>query len=381
MLNHIRNSLSKLLRDHDLFYLYLRTLRCALTDGPKEAKRRYIEYINVNHPHSYQGYRLSSQERQAEIKQAGSYDTVISIIVPLYNTPKDYLRGMIRSVLHQTYGNWELCLADGSDPRHAYIERICRRMARKDKRIRYQRLRENLGISGNSNACLLAATGEYIGLLDHDDFLHPSALYEVIKVASTENADFIYTDEAIFRKKLKDVNRFNYKPDFSPDLLRSMNYICHFTVFDRKLLEQAGGGFRSEYDGSQDYDLVLRLTEKAKHIVHIRKELYYWREHAGSVASNVSVKPYTIESGKKALSAHLARMQLSGEVKEAAFPSTYRIQYQIIGKPVVSIIIPNMDHVEDLRNCIASIREKTTWQEWEIIVVENNSTKEETFQY
>ena len=374
------NGLREFLERHDLFYLRLRTIRCAIREGPKEAKRRYDEYMHVHHPLP-KGPVLNREERRKQRTAAFPERPVISIIVPLYNTPKKFLTEMIRSVQAQTYGRWELCLADGSDEEHRHVGRICRRMSGRDARIRYQKLEENKGISENSNAGLRMAAGDYIGLLDHDDLLHPGALYEAVKAVNEKHADLIYTDEAIFRRTAKDADRFHFKPDYSPDLLRGYNYICHFMVFSRKLLESAGAGFRPEYDGSQDYDLTFRLTEKARCIAHIQKALYYWRSHAGSVAGGVSAKPYAVEAGRRAIADHLRRTGLAGEVTDAAFPSTYRVRYQVTGEPKVSIVIPNRDHAEDLRRCLDSIREKSSWRNWEIILVENGSTEEETFRY
>ncbi len=304
-----------------------------------------------------------------------------SILVPLYNTPEKFLKEMIRSVQAQVYGNWELCLADGSDDEHSSVGKICSQYVRKDKRIVYQKLEKNMGISENTNACIRMATGEYIALFDHDDILHPSALYEMMKAICEKDADMIYTDENTFRNNPRDAYCPHYKSDYAPDTLRSYNYICHFTAFSKELLEKAGGGFRPEFDGSQDYDLILRLTENAKHIVHIPQILYYWRCHAGSVASGISAKPYTIDAAKRALSAHLARVGLKGEVLDAQVPSTYKIQYEIQGTPLISILIPNKDHVDDLRLCLTSIIEKSSYSHFEIIVIENNSTEAETFAY
>lgn len=207
-------------------------------------------------------------------------DIKFSILVPLYNTPEQFLREMIQSVLDQTYTNWELCLADGSDVNHKNVGNICSQYAKKDKRIRYRKLEKNLGISGNTNACIEMAAGDYIALFDHDDLLHPSALYENMKAICEKKADFIYTDENTFHDKPEDAYCPHFKPNFAPDTLRTNNYICHFTVFDKNLLKKTGN-FRSCCDGSQDYDMVLRLTEQAKCVVHIPKILYYWRAHKG----------------------------------------------------------------------------------------------------
>lgn len=322
--------------------------------------------------------------RQERARQAGTTfpKTVrFSIVVPLYNTPEKYLRAMIDSVIGQTYSDWELCMADGSDDAHRDVEQICMSYARRDKRILYRKLDENLGISGNTNACIDMATGDYIGLFDHDDVLHPSALYENMVAICEKDADFIYTDENTFHEKPSDAYNPHFKPDFAPDTLRANNYICHFTVFKRDLLERAGGGFRSEFDGSQDFDMVLRLTEAARHIVHIPKVLYFWRAHKDSVAESVSAKPYVIDAAKKAIAEHLTRVGLEGEVLDSAVPSMYRLKYAIHGEPLISILIPNKDHVDDLRRCVESIRDKSTYRNYEIVIIENNSREDETFAY
>lgn len=303
-----------------------------------------------------------------------------SIVVPLYNTPEKFLHEMIRSVIDQTYANWELCMADGSDAAHDSVEKICRQYMRKDPRIKYRRLEQNLGISGNTNACLEMAAGDYIGLFDHDDLLHPAALHEVMRAICEQDADFIYTDENTFHEKPEDAFCPHFKPDYAPDTLRSYNYICHFTVFSKALLDEVGT-FRGEFDGSQDYDMVLRLTEKAARIVHIPEILYFWRAHSGSVADGISAKPYTLDAARRALREHLDRVGLVGEVEDSSIPSTYRIKYAISGCPKVSIVIPNMDYVDTLRTCISSILEKTTYKNFEIVIIENNSKERETFAY
>lgn len=323
----------------------------------------------------------AKEELEAQKREKFPLNTRFSIIVPLYNTPEKYLREMIQSVCAQTYANWELCMADGSDSEHAYVGRICEDYAEKDSRILYRKLKSNMGISGNSNACIDIATGDYIALFDHDDVLHPAALYACMKAVCEKNADFIYTDECLFNNSTVYAYRCAYKPDYAPDSLRSNNYITHFTVFKKDLLENAGGGFKSEFDGSQDHDLILRLTEKANRIVHIPQVLYYWRSHPGSVAGDVSAKPYAIEAGKLAVSQHLQRLGLKGEVLDARIPTMYRIAYEIVGNPLISILIPNKDHVEDLKKCVDSISEKSTYNNWEIIIIENNSNDRLTFDY
>ena len=322
----------------------------------------------------------SKRELREQAQTVFSEKVTFSIIVPLYNTPKKFLREMIGSVQAQTYPHWELCLADGSDAAHGGVEAICRRFAEKDGRIRYRKLNANLGISGNSNAALELAQGAYIALLDHDDLLHPAALFAVMREISAKGADFLYTDEGVFRHGLRYCCLPHFKPDYAPDTLRGNNYICHLTVFRRTLLEKTGG-FRSEYDGSQDYDLILRLTEQAERIVHVPELLYYWRAHAGSVAKKLSAKPYAAAAGVRALSAHLARIGSGGEVSQTESSTIYRIRYRLMGQPLVSVIIPNRDHTQELKRCLDSVLEKTAYPNFEVILVENGSTEPETPAY
>ena len=308
----------------------------------------------------------------------------ISILVPLYNTPKEFLTEMIESVTGQTYGNWELCLADGSDAEHAFVGEICKEYAAKaNGRIVYKKLEKNMGISGNTNACLTLASGEYIGLFDHDDLLHPSVLYEYVKAINEQGADYLYCDEITFHNG--DVDKMltlHFKPDYAPDNLRANNYICHFSVFSRELLDGTEL-FRTQFDGSQDHDMILRLTDNAKKIVHVPRVLYYWRSHAGSVASGIEAKPYAIEAAKGAVAEHLRKHGFENFkiTSTRAFATIFRIQYQILGRPKISIVIPNKDHVEDLQRCVSSILEKSTYDNFEIIIVENNSGTQEIMAY
>lgn len=316
----------------------------------------------------------------------------ISILVPLYNTPENFLREMIDSVMNQTYENWELCLADGSDEAHAYVGEVVREYQRHlpaDKNtgrgpsIQYKKLKKNEGISGNTNQCLMLSTGEYIGLFDHDDILHPCALYEYVKVINEKKADYIYCDETTF--KSGDINKMitlHFKPDYAIDNLRANNYICHFSVFARELLDGTEL-FRPRFDGSQDHDMILRLTDRAKKVVHVPKLLYYWRSHPGSTAADISAKPYAIESAKGAVADHLRRhgFEHFQITSTRAFETIFKIRYQIIGSPKISIVIANKDHVSDLKRCITSILEKSTYENFEIIVVENNSSDKLTFDY
>lgn len=323
------------------------------------------------------------EERKRQETETFERMVKISILVPLYNTPKEFLCQMIDSVTAQTYGNWQLCLADGSDEKHAYVGEICKGYYEKDSRIVYQKLKENKGISGNTNACLQLAEGEFIALFDHDDILHPSVLYEYVKVINEKNADYIYCDETTFKEG--DINKMitlHFKPDYAPDNLRANNYICHFSCFLAKLLENTEL-FRTKFDGSQDHDMILRLTSLAQNVVHVPKLLYYWRSHAGSVASDITAKSYAIEAARGAVAEHL---KVNGYdnfsiTSTRAFETIFKITYRILGEPKISIVIANKDHKEDLERCITSIYEKSTYENFEIVVVENNSTTEEIFTY
>ena len=324
-------------------------------------------------------------EARAKEERETVFDRMIkiSILVPLYNTPEPFLRDMITSVLNQTYQNWELCLADGSDAEHGEVGRICREYLEKDSRIVYQKLLKNEGISGNTNECLKLATGEYIGLFDHDDILHPSTLYEYVKAVNEQDADYIYCDETTFKNG--DINKMltmHFQPDYAVDNLRANNYICHFSVFAKRLLE-GEELFRSRFDGSQDHDMILRMTDRAKHIVHIPKLLYYWRCHEGSVASGIDAKPYVVAAAKGAVADHLRRHGFTHFqiTSTRAFETIFKIRYEIIGDPMISIVIPNKDHAADLKRCITSILEKSTYENYEIVIVENGSETKEIFEY
>ena len=313
-----------------------------------------------------------------------------SILVPLYNTPQEFLTAMLDSVINQTYGNWELCLADGSDDAHNYVGQVCLEYQKEDKgrtggkeRIVYKKLEKNEGIAGNTNRCLAMATGEYIGLFDHDDIIHPSVLYEYAKVINEQEADYIYCDETTFKNN--DINRMltmHFKPDYAIDNLRANNYICHFSAFYRHLLD-GNELFRTKFDGSQDHDMILRLTDKAKKVVHVPKLMYYWRSHAGSVASGIQAKTYAVDAAKGAVADHLRKhgFEHFKITSTRAFETIFKISYQIIGNPKISIIIANKDHEPDLRRCITSILEKSTYDNFEIIVVENNSETAEIQKY
>lgn len=360
--------------------IFLKSIKVFIKKGLLESKKYYQEELQRwKTRHIYdkvdrikEGY-IVSDKIEAE-------DISFSVIVPLYNTPELFLHEMIESVLAQSYCNWELCLADGSDRKHKYVKKICKQYQKADNRVHYKKIRKNLGISGNTNVALDMAKGDYITLFDHDDFLHPYALYETATVIYRENADYVYTDEVVFSDNMFENVHYHFKPDFAPDTLRGVNYICHLSSFSANLLKEVGK-FRTECDGSQDYDMILRLTEKANKIIHIPKALYYWRSHSGSVASGIGAKMYAVNGAHVALQDHLNRIGLKGKVFDAEALSSYRIKYDIIGKPLVSIIIPNKDHVSDLDKCISSIKEKSTYSNYEIVIIENNSEEQGTFDY
>lgn len=326
----------------------------------------------------------SPEQAAAERSEVFPRMPKISILVPLWNNPREFQIEMLDSVMNQTYEKWELCLADGSDKDHAYVGEICRQYEEKSNgRVVYRKLEKNSGIAGNTNACLTMATGEFIGLLDQDDILHPSVLYEYVKAINERDADYLYCDETTY--KSGDINRMltmHFKPDYSPDNLRANNYICHFSVFARKLLD-GSELFRPKFDGSQDHDMILRLTDNAKKVVHVPRLMYYWRSHAGSVASGIEAKPYAVEAAKGAVAEHLRKHGFEHFKIEStrAFETIFRIRYQVLGTPKISVIIANKDHVEDLRRCVNSIMEKSTYGNYEILIVENNSATEEIKEY
>ena len=325
----------------------------------------------------------SAAERKKEETTVFPKDVTFSILVPLYNTPERFLREMIESVTAQTYGKWELCLADGSDDAHAFVGRICQEYRQKDSRIKYQKLAKNEGISGNTNECYKMATGNYIALFDHDDLLHPCVLFAYMQAICEKDADYIYCDEATFKgNSINHMITMHFKPDYAPDNLLANNYICHFSVFGRELLE-SGELFRSQFDGSQDHDMILRLTAKAKHIVHIPRILYYWRSHKGSVASSIDAKTYAINAAKGAVADRLTRLGYKNfEIESTrAFATIFRIKYELTSHPLVSIIIPNKDHVDDLSRCVESIINLSTYDNYEIVIVENNSETAEIRTY
>ena len=322
---------------------------------------------------------LSTADYKKQRNEKFDYNPLISISIPLYNTPMEFFGPLIKSIMNQTYSNFELCLADGSDD-----ERLGLYLSEKypkDKRINYVHLEKNLGIAGNTNKALEMATGEYVMLTDHDDLLEISALYEIVKVLNSDSSiDIIYTDEDLVDASGMIFSNYRFKPDFNLEMLRHLNYICHI-FFVRKSIMDEVGGFRKEYDGAQDFDMILRCVEKTDKIYHIPKVLYHWRAHEDSTAGNADSKQYAIDASVNALKAHYDRMGIDAEVEATDIFIMLKTTRKLKESPLVSILIPNMDHIEDLDKCIQSIVDKTVYKNYEIIVIENNSTKDETFDY
>lgn len=313
-------------------------------------------------------------------KQHFTYEPKISIVVPLYKTPEKYLDEMIDSIKKQTYGNWELCMSDGSGKDSPIKEKLCQ-YAAKDARIKVVHNENQLHISDNTNEALKICTGDYIAFGDHDDLLAPDAFYECVRLLNQDQTiEAIYTDEDKISMDGKEHFQPHFKTDFNIDLLRSVNYICHLFVVKRSLFEKVGL-LNHEYDGAQDYDFVLRCAEQAVNIRHIPKILYHWRAHKDSTAENPESKRYAFEAGIRAIQAHYDRCGIDAEVSAEQLNGIYRSKYRLKEQPLVSVIIPNKDHTEDLDKCIRSIEEKGTYKNIEYIVIENNSQKKETFAY
>ena len=334
---------------------------------------------DVDYKEWYENHRVLEKDLEEQKNVHFFKEPLISIIVPIYNTPITFLRQMIDSVQQQSYEKWELCIGNAS-PEKQEIRQVLEEY-KSDKRIKEIAIPENKGIAENTNKAMTISEGEFIGLLDHDDLLAPNALYEVVKVLNENNlAEVVYTDEDKVTADLEEHFRPHFKPDFNLDLLRSNNYICHFFVASRDLIKRVGG-FRPEFNGAQDYDLILRCTEQAKQIVHIPKILYHWRVHKASTADNPASKMYAFDAGKRAIEEHLVRCRTKGTVQHTKDLGFYRVKYEVCGEPLVSIIIPNKDQSEALKKCLDSIREKTSYRNYEIIIVENNSEEPETFAF
>lgn len=351
--------------------------------GPKEFWIRLHERFEpeeVPYGPWYRAYIPTEETLETQRKQKFDYSPLISIAVPAYQTPVEFLRQMIESLIVQTYSNWELCIVNAS-PDNEEMQKVLAEYSAGDSRVRFCNLKENLGIAENTNRAFAMAKGEFVGLLDHDDLLAPNALYEIVKILQDHpQADALYTDEDKVTTELDEHFQPHLKPDFNLDLLRSNNYICHFFVVRKSIVEKAGG-FRKEFDGAQDYDFIFRCTENAGEVLHVPEILYHWRTHKASTADNPASKMYAFEAGKRAIEAHLERTGTKGEVSHTQDLGFYRVKYPVQGKPLVSVIIPNKDEKETLQTCLEMLEKNTGYQNFEIIIVENNSTTDEIFRY
>lgn len=308
-----------------------------------------------------------------------SYKPLISVVVPVYNPEPRWLEDMLDSVILQVYPNWELCVHDDASTEE-HVRGILERYRRVDRRIKVTCGQENAGICEASNAALSNATGEFVALLDHDDELTPDALFEVVRLLQGHpGADLIYSDEDMMDEA---GNRFGprFKPDWSPEMLLALNYVIHLSVYRMSLLGEIGG-FRPGFEGSQDYDLVLRFTEKTDKVFHIPKVLYHWKAVRGSVAADVEAKPQTHERTRRALQEALERRGLRGSVEDEFYHSVFRARLEIIGSPLVSVIIPTKDNLALLKSCVESIERHTDYESYEILIVDNDSQDPATLEY
>jgi len=371
----LRNKISKLFYNIKRYGLF-RTIKkivlriFKLNKAKNEAeKQSYYEWILNNEP--------NEELINYQIKHKFEYEPKISIVVPMYNTNEDFFVELLNSLFAQTYKNWELCLADGSEEKNETIAALCS----KSNKVKYKFLGVNKGISENTNSAIEMAGGDFIAFLDHDDCLPKFALYEIVKtINENKNVEFIYTDE----DKISETGeRFEpyFKPDFSPETLETHNYITHFVVVKKELLEKVGK-LDSRFDGAQDFDFVLRATENTKNIIHIPKILYHWRAHQNSTANIADSKNYAYEAGLKVVAEHLKRQGKEGFVENPGeVPGIYKIKYQTQGNPKVSILIANKDNSENLKKTINSILKITTYENYEIVIIENNSENPKTFKY
>ena len=357
--------------------LWRRLTRTLRAQGPQAAWREIMFRWNLATHGEVWKYRVGTplrKELRAQRKTEFGVMPLVSVLVPLFRTPPAFLREMVESVLRQSYTNFELVLVDASGPDHPGPAAIAQRYAEKDSRVRLVRLLKNNGISANTNTAIAECRGELLTLLDHDDALAPQALFSVVKAYIETGAELIYSDEVVLDESLKRLCEYHFKPDYSPDYLRGCNYITHLCAFSYKLLKSAGN-LNPEYDGAQDYDLILRLAEKAEKVHHIPEVLYYWRRHGGSTASGIGQKPKAVKAGRQAIASHLERVGLDGKVSALAdYPGAYRVRYEVWGNPKISVVIPNSDHIDDLELCLSSLYEHAGWDNFEVLVIDNNSS-------
>lgn len=358
-------------------------LQILLTDEERQAWNKANAHPipasdNIGYDDWFHDHRVKEAELEAQRQVKFAYEPKISICIPLFNTPEVFLRELMDSLLGQSYQNFEVCLADGSTSDET--GRIIRE-SYSDPRVVYERLKENKGISGNTNQSMAMASGDFIMLCDHDDTVERDALYEIVKRLNEEpETDIVYTDEDKLMVTDGTYYSPNLKPDFSPDLLRSNNYITHIFCVRKSIVDEIGGE-DSAYDGAQDYDFILRCVEKARIIGHVAKILYHWRAHEASTAGNPESKMYAYDAGRRAIQAHYDRVGIKADVAQAEDIGSYRTVYRIQGEPKISVIIPNKDQKETLRRCLTSIFEHSTYRNYEVVIAENNSETEEIFDY
>jgi len=341
---------------------------------------KYVPVINFSvYRHWYRQHEPGLKELKLQHLQGDllSQRPLISIVIPVFNPPLKILGETFDSIANQTYSNWECCLANG-DPSNFKVKKFIEDYVHKDNRFKVLHLEKNLGIAGNTNMAITLASGSYVAFLDHDDLIAPFALFEIARRLNFDpDIDLFYSDEDNI-----DTRGFRYgpffKPSYSPDYLRSVNYMCHFLVVRKKLGEQVGW-LRSGFDGAQDYDFIFRISEQARRIERIPMVLYHWRALQGSTAADSNAKPYAGPAGIRSINEHLQRLNLHGKAETTYMPTWYRVNYDIPNNPMVSVIIPNCDHPEDLKNLIESILQKSTYQNFELVIVENNSREPEIF--
>lgn len=353
-------------------------LNCMVDDFSKMTRSAQIDPL---YPAWFSKHR--ADEAVLRLQREATFDSapVFSIVVPLYKTPRMFFDEMVGSVRMQSYASWELVLVNAS-PEDGDLAKAVQEACESDSRIKSVVLETNGGISNNSNAGIVVATGDFVSFFDHDDLIEPDLLYEyALAVLEHPDTDMLYCDED---KLGEDGRRFDpfFKPDFNLDLLRNNNYICHMLTVRRDMLDRVGV-LDSACDGAQDHDLTLRVSEQARHIHHVAKILYHWRVSAGSTAGGIEgSKPYATLAGIRAVENHLQRLGISATVDQAKRPATYRVKYRVPEEhPLVSIVIPNKDNLAILRQCIDSIVAKSTYDAYEIVIVENNSVEAETFAY
>lgn len=365
--------------------IFGKTLRFVRVNGVHALPGKVVARIRkTDRPIEYKNwypYHFPKEDELAEQrKQTFPYSPKISIVVPLYKTPSYFLDRMVGSVKAQTYGNWELCLSDGSGVDSPIADAL-NKLAEEDERIIIIPADEQRRIAENTNRAIEAASGEFIAFADHDDELAPNALFEVVQALNEKSdLDVIYTDEDKIDENSKNYTEPQLKPEFNRELLRTVNYICHLLVVRKTLLDRAGY-LNSEFEGAQDYDLTLRLIEMTDRIKRIPKILYHWRTHAGSTSEDPESKRYAFDAGRRAIQAHYDRCGIKAEVYDGEYPGLYRTKFIRDHDPLISILIPNKDHTDDLKRCVESLKNLSSYTNYEIIVIENNSEEEETFRY